>query len=86
MTLVIRGIILSDLSDCEMKKSTKIIRIMAISICTLLVIFVVIQVRRFNNFGKPSLIPSDTTVVGEVIDTANHDLYGDTSSAENYER
>ena len=69
-----------------MKKSTKIIRIIAISIVTLLVIFVLIQVRRFNNFGKPSTIPSDTTVVGEVIDTANHDLHGDTSATENYER
>ncbi|MEO5911628.1 MAG: hypothetical protein ABIP95_12115 [Pelobium sp.] len=66
-----------------MKKSTKIIIIIVVTVATLFAIFAIIQVVRFTRFRKQSSIASDTTVVGEVIDTVDHSFNEEELQAEN---
>lgn len=65
-----------------MKKRTKIILAIIVALFTLLAIFAIIQYRRYIGFTKPPLVASDTTVVGERIDTVAYAVNGDTFQAE----
>ncbi|MFD2287122.1 hypothetical protein GJU39_10765 [Pedobacter petrophilus] len=65
-----------------MRKSTKLILIIVATLVTLFAIFAIIQVVHFTRFRQPSSIASDTTVVGEVIDTVAHAIDEDTLQAE----